>query len=404
MQVWPFGYNLTLMTGLFSRYLLIVTVFMATNAYPQELPGGEAVDPGVVTVPVENMPVADPLQSDQAVTGPGSGPALIETSGIVAVAEPPPPPPPVVVATPAAPEPDIGQEERTRSMIIFIAAVILIITLGTLIVLLVKRGRFYKQASDIHASEAYLYDLNRRTTEPRYKLGSKATMFGRVAGKDSAHLDYIVIPESTIGRRHATIEYKDYAYWIMDQGSINGTFVNNIPITSETRLKHNDRIRLHKVEFVFIMPDMEAAGMTRLAEPADANAVSSEEMDIDAIKAGMAGQAFDLDLDFPTEERPAAVIPAGGKDETLLPGFGGDVARADPDEVTLMPDYNYSAEPKPAATAGAGASSNKIKTYEDETLMPNSFKDVDDEATIRPAINSSSNGIFDPTGSDDKDS
>ncbi len=592
MQACPFGYNQTMPARLFSRYLLILTVFMVTNAYPQELPG-------VVTVPAVNMPVPDPLQSDQLGIDPGAGllqagssgrlrdvvlvldnstsmktndpqyqlgksvteyiarmgddtniaiilfdqearlalpllPATLDNrervtaalaqldyngtysdsaaglekavselqnsgrnnadkyivfmtdSGVetsdgkidtersawlqqglavdiaeagiriyalgfaraanselistmalktggesfhalqadelsvvftdifndmqqdaspvpvdtAAVAVEPSPALPVVVTAPVAPVQPVGQEDRTRSMIIIIAAVILILTLGTLIVLLVKRGRIYKQASETHASEAYLYDLNGRTSAPRYTLGIKATMFGRVAGKDSGHLDYIVIPESTIGRRHATIEYKDYAYWIMDQGSINGTFVNDVCISSETRLKHGDRIRLHKVEFDFIMPDMEAAGETRLAEPAGANA-SSEEEDVDAIKSSMAGQAFDLDLDFSAAESSPAAVPADQKDETLLPGFAVDAARADPDEVTLMPDYNYAAEPKPAAKVGA--SSNKIKPYADETLMPNSFKNVDDEATIRPSINSSSDGIFDVTGADDKD-
>ncbi len=592
MQACPFGYNQTMPARLFSRYLLILTVFMVTNAYPQELPG-------VVTVPAVNMPVPDPLQSDQLGIDPGAGllqagssgrlrdvvlvldnstsmktndpqyqlgksvteyiarmgddtniaiilfdqearlalpllPATLDNrervtaalaqldyngtysdsaaglekavselqnsgrnnadkyivfmtdSGVetsdgkidtersawlqqslavdiaeagiriyalgfaraanselistmalktggesfhalqadelsavftdifnymqqdagpvpvdtAAVAVEPPPALPVVVTAPVAPVQPVGQEDRTRSMIIIIAAVILILTLGTLIVLLVKRGRIYKQASETHASEAYLYDLNGRTSAPRYTLGIKATMFGRVAGKDSGHLDYIVIPESTIGRRHATIEYKDYAYWIMDQGSINGTFVNDVCISSETRLKHGDRIRLHKVEFDFIMPDMEEAGETRLAEPAGANA-GSEEEDVDAIKSSMAGQAFNLDLDFSAVESSPAAVPADKKDETLLPGFAAEAARADPDEVTLMPDYNYAAEPKPAAKAGA--SSNKIKPYEDETLMPNSFKNVDDEATIRPSINSSSDGIFDVTGADDKD-
>ncbi len=326
-----------------------------------------------------------------------ASPVPVDTA---AVAVEPPPALPVVVTAPVAPVQPVGQEDRTRSMIIIIAAVILILTLGTLIVLLVKRGRIYKQASETHASEAYLYDLNGRTSAPRYTLGIKATMFGRVAGKDSGHLDYIVIPESTIGRRHATIEYKDYAFWIMDQGSINGTFVNDVCISSETRLKHGDRIRLHKVEFDFIMPDMEAADVTRLAEPAGANA-GSEEEDVDAIKSSMAGQAFDLDLDFSAAESSPAAVPVDQKDETLLPGFDVEAARADPDEVTLMPDYNYAAEPKPAAKVGA--SSNKIKPYADETLMPNSFKNVDDEATIRPSINSSSDGIFDVTGADDKD-
>ena len=98
-----------------------------------------------------------------------------------------------------APEQGMGREERLRSIIIIAAAVVLTITLVALIVLLIKRSREYKKGMQDTASEAYLQDIKGYTGKPSYKLGKKATMLGRVAGKDSGHLDFIVIPESTIG-------------------------------------------------------------------------------------------------------------------------------------------------------------------------------------------------------------
>ncbi len=131
------------------------------------------------------------------------------------------------------------------------------LTLGVLIVLLYIRVRKITGAGNVEISEAYLKDIHGHTSNELYRLGKKATMLGRVAGKDSENLDFIVIPETTIGRRHAVIEYKDYAYWIIDQGSINGTFVNNISVTSEVRLKQGDIVRLHKFEFEFSIPDLD---------------------------------------------------------------------------------------------------------------------------------------------------
>jgi pSer/pThr/pTyr-binding forkhead associated (FHA) protein len=335
-----------------------------------------------------------------------AGPVRIESPAEAAPAIVEPPPPPVIAAPTTTPVTKAaGQEERTRSIIIFIAAVILFLTLAGLIFLLVKRGRIYKQASAAVVSEAFLFDLNGVTSSAQYKLGQKPTMFGRVAGKDVEHLDYIVIPESTIGRRHATIDYKDYAYWIMDQGSINGTFVNDVRITSEIRLKHGDRIRLHKVEFEFVMPDMEEAGKTRLAEPAAAASVAGAtaeavEIDIEAVKSSLGNDGFDLDFDFTGGDAAPAQAKAGRKDETLMPGFNAGVNDLVPesDEVTLMPDHQGSVVNKPTAHVASHSTAG-----DDETLMPDKYTGIeDDDATVRPAVNTSSDDIFDVTGADDK--
>lgn len=169
------------------------------------------------------------------------------------------PPPPVIIEVPAQ---TMGQEERIRSMIMIAAAIVLTITLLGILILLLRRNRDLKAGANESVQEAYINDLQGKTDKQTHKLGTKPVMFGRVAGKDTDHLDYIVVNESTIGRRHALIEYKDYSFWIIDQGSINGTFVNGEPVSSEVRLKHGDRIRLHKCDFEFIMPEMEDSGMT----------------------------------------------------------------------------------------------------------------------------------------------
>ncbi|MEX2353550.1 MAG: FHA domain-containing protein, partial [Gammaproteobacteria bacterium] len=279
----------------------------------------------------------------------------------------------------------MGQEERVRSIIIIVAAGILVITLGTLIILLIKRSRDYKRGLEISASEAWLNDINRYTSKSSYKLGKKATMLGRVAGKDAGHLDYVVIPESTIGRRHAVIEYKDYGYWIVDQGSINGTFVNDVRVNGDTRLKHGDRIRLHKFEFEFIMPDLEEAGVTRLS-PATARESASGTEEVEAVKADMAADSFSLDLDFSGEAPEAETGDSARSDEeddTLMPGYdtqAGERGDASEDE-TLMPGFDKaSAGPGTPADTANSPGQQSDPGQDDETLMPGHFNESDDDA------------------------
>ena len=110
-----------------------------------------------------------------------------------------------------------------------------------------------------------LNDLHGNTAAPTHRLGSKPVMLGRVAGKDKEQFDYIVVNEMTIGRRHALIEYKNHAFWLVDQGSINGTLVNGEPVRDKVRLAHNDHICLHTCEFEFVFTDMEDGDKTVVA-------------------------------------------------------------------------------------------------------------------------------------------
>lgn len=171
-------------------------------------------------------------------------------------------PVPVIIEVP---DRALVQEERIRSIIIIAVAIILVVILLAILILLLKRSREMKGPAEA-VKEAYLNDLQGKTDHQTHKIGGKPVMLGRVAGSDTDRLDYIVVNETTIGRQHALIEYKDYAFWLVDQGSINGTFINGEMITAEVRLKHGDHIRLHKCEFEFTMPGMEESDATVMAQ------------------------------------------------------------------------------------------------------------------------------------------
>ena len=312
-----------------------------------------------------------------------------------------PAPPPVVVRVPESSPQSLGREDRTRSIIIIVAAVILIIALLVMIIVLIRRSREFSGYDQDDVSEAYLKDINGYTSQSLYRLGNKPTMLGRVAGKDTAHLDYIVIPESTIGRRHALIEYKDFSYWIVDQGSINGTFVNDVPISSEVRLKHGDRIRLHKLEFEFVMPDMDDASMTELS-----HTVLSQEMHAQAVEATLlkngrdsapSAVEFDLDLDFSGVDTESE--DNSGDEITLMPGSyqSKDVTAPqrkdyDSEDETLMPGNEDAIAREQAET-----------DEEDETLLPGDFELPEEEETLRQdSSDESLEDVVDVTGNNDK--
>lgn len=312
-----------------------------------------------------------------------------------AKAPPAPPPAPVIVRVPQ-PVSGVPEEERFRSIIIVIAALVMIVTLVAIIFMLVRRGRQLSGPDDQYVAEAYLNDLGGNTTQPSYKLGSMPTMLGRVEGKDKDHLNYIVIPQSTIGRRHAMIEYKDFGYWIADQGSINGTFVNDKAISTEVRLKHGDRVRLHKFEFEFVMPEMSDAGMTVVSNTVFADSKGAAEVEETVMRGGagasrppqresvdMPEPDFDIDMDASTSPEPV------GEEDTVIRG-GGDAPAKSPEhsseDETLLPG-GQSADSGKKASQGASR-----PAIDEETLMPGGGSaqhlepdfDTDDE-TLMPS-------------------
>ncbi len=161
-------------------------------------------------------------------------------------------------------------QERMSAWIMLVGG---LVVLGAVIAFgLRRRGAANRPAAiDAESSmpEAFLKDLSGEADEPALRIGPKPVVVGRVRGSDTAHLDYFVINQGTVGRRHALIQYRDYAFWISDQGSMNGTFVNGQRIESERQLKHEDRILFHKFECEFSVPEMADAGHTEYADPGD---------------------------------------------------------------------------------------------------------------------------------------
>ena len=69
---------------------------------------------------------------------------------------------------------------------------------------------------------------------------------GRSADND------IFLDDVTVSRKHAHFEYLDSSWVISDQGSLNGTYVNNQRVDRQV-LKNTDIVQVGKYRFTFIV-------------------------------------------------------------------------------------------------------------------------------------------------------
>lgn len=54
-----------------------------------------------------------------------------------------------------------------------------------------------------------------------------------------------------VSRQHATIRRDGALYWVSDLGSANGSFVNDVAVTTARALRHGDRVQFGTSNFVF---------------------------------------------------------------------------------------------------------------------------------------------------------
>jgi adenylate cyclase len=61
--------------------------------------------------------------------------------------------------------------------------------------------------------------------------------------------------ESSISRQHATIRREGVHYWLVDLGSANGTYVNDMALTTTRVLRDGDRVQFGSNVFLFLQED-----------------------------------------------------------------------------------------------------------------------------------------------------
>ena len=59
----------------------------------------------------------------------------------------------------------------------------------------------------------------------------------------------VIIESDFVSGRHATIIYRQGAWWLIDLGSTNGTIVNNTPLRKPSPLHYGDIIQVGDIQF-----------------------------------------------------------------------------------------------------------------------------------------------------------
>jgi len=113
---------------------------------------------------------------------------------------------------------------------------------------------------------AILRDLTGTTGQAEHHLVAETMQIGRACAP-SDEIQSIVVRMKTVGRRHAVIEYRQHGYWLVDQGSLNGTYLNGERIHGERALHHGSRIQLESAEFEFVVPGAEDLSATVAVDP-----------------------------------------------------------------------------------------------------------------------------------------
>lgn len=68
----------------------------------------------------------------------------------------------------------------------------------------------------------------------------------------------LCLADASVSRRHSQIEKDKDEFVILDLESLNGTFINDVPVKRRT-LQHGDRVRIGDSQFLFLMHDGEVA-------------------------------------------------------------------------------------------------------------------------------------------------
>ena len=98
-----------------------------------------------------------------------------------------------------------------------------------------------------------------------------------VVGRETAA--DVCVADASVSRRHSKIEKQDDRFVVTDLESLNGTFVNDLPVKSRI-LQHGDRLRIGDAQFVFLTHEGEAASRSSEVNLDEAQMLSGPTLQI----------------------------------------------------------------------------------------------------------------------------
>ena len=106
-----------------------------------------------------------------------------------------------------------------------------------------------------------------------FALNEESLVIGRETGAD------LCIADASVSRRHSKIENYETGFVITDLESLNGTFVNDVPVRSR-RLEHGDRVRIGDSQFLFLIHEGDATSKSSDVRIDEAHVVSGSTVQI----------------------------------------------------------------------------------------------------------------------------
>lgn len=107
-------------------------------------------------------------------------------------------------------------------------------------------------------SHAKLVDQRKTGGLGEFHLTNAVTIVSRKSEWGMSNANLLLVNDAGISRNHANIERRHVDFWLRDLGSTNGTYINNVLLKDEVKLKHGDLIRFHQVEFCFMLTNAES--------------------------------------------------------------------------------------------------------------------------------------------------
>lgn len=167
----------------------------------------------------------------------------------------------------ASPAPAVTTDKQGVTIVYLLVVTNLLILFSAALAIVWALSRDKKtQKKEVHERVAFqeedflpegaLHDLSGITGQDTYELNNSIILIGRAHPTPESNIQHVVIDEPAIGRRHAVIQRKRNGYWLIDQNSKNGTFVNDQRITDAVCLSHGDRVRFYNFEFEFSLAGM----------------------------------------------------------------------------------------------------------------------------------------------------
>src|ERR1051325_5839166 len=106
-----------------------------------------------------------------------------------------------------------------------------------------------------------------------FALNEESLVIGRETAAN------LCIPDASVSRRHSKIEKNDTGFVLTDLESLNGTFVNDVPVKSRL-LEHGDRVRIGDSQFLFLMHEGDATSKSSDVRLDEARGISSSTVQI----------------------------------------------------------------------------------------------------------------------------